>query len=225
MENKIEQFCGLKSREDMYPSKKFIVYLYSALNLSFVMVGSLVMYYKSHNFILLMFLSFFLFSDLIFVLWLIKGRQNFNQTNYFVFNGTITLWISFIWAFTAISNIFYRHLGFSLIYVFSIAVGIASVLCFFKLRLKIWKELKPKENMMLKETNTRIIGLFTTSFIFVITLFKNIINEHFLYKLAVGGMIILSFVFVTISINMFINCYIIKMYADKTGNGSIVLTN
>lgn len=208
----IEQFCGLQNKNNLYSDNKTLVILYSAFTLFFVIITTLLECYKMQNVFLLMFCFPFFVSIFIFVIWLRKSKQKNSYKQYFVFQGVVTLAISFIWLFLSFLNVYSKRLGFSWFYICGLSLGLAFTLIFAILRILKWrsyiigKTREYNESFNVKIVSISIILLLICSF------FLKRIDKLVLYKILTGGLFVLFFIFLTIASNMFVNYHLVKKY-------------
>lgn len=208
----IEQFCGLQNKSNLYSDNKTLMILYSAFTLFFVIITTLLESYKTQNTFLLMFCFPFVVSVLIFALWLRKSKQRTSYEQYFVFQGTVTLAISFIWLFLSFFNIYSKRLGFSWFYICGLSFGLAFTLFFSFLRAIKWKRyITGKTNEYNQSFNIRIVSI-SIFLLLICSSFLKKIDKSVLYKMLIGGLFVLFFIFLTIALNMFVNYHIVKKY-------------
>ena len=186
--------------------------LYSAFTLFFVIITTLLESYKTQNTFLLMFCFPFAVSVLIFALWLRKSKQRTSYEQYFVFQGTVTLAISFIWLFLSFFNIYSKRLGFSWFYICGLFFGLAFTLFFSFLRAIKWKRyITGKTKEFNQSFNIRIVSI-SIFLLLICSSFLKKIDKSVLYKMLIGGLFVLFFIFLTIALNMFVNYHIVKKY-------------
>ena len=211
----IELFCGINDKNDIYVDNKNLVHLYSVFMFFFVIVVAIIDYYKTNKFTSLIAAIPFLILSLFFFVWLHKSRKTKSYKHYFLFQGFVTLSISFIWIFSSFINIFSNELGFSMFYIGGVICGVLFCLTFFFLRISKWhsynKE-KPKEYN--KFVDARIIIILIMILLVCMAFIKNI-EKIILYKMLSGALFVLFFVFLTIALNMFANFYIVKKYYSE----------
>lgn len=208
----IKLFCGLQNKTNLYSENKTLLGLYSAFNILFVIIVSLLDYYKLKNAIILIFPLMFLVLNILFLLWMLKNKNNTSFRNYFTFQGSVTLAISLIWIYLSIINIYSRQLGFSLAYVFGGGIGSIFSVIFLILRKNKWNNCKQgRYKNINKIFNAKAVSISTIILLASSCLSKNI-PKIILYRVLSGLFIVLFFVFVTVSINSFVSAHIIFKY-------------
>lgn len=215
MRKTVEQFCGLQNKNNLYSDNKTLMILYSVFTLFFVIITTLLESYKTQNAFLLMFCCPFSVSVLIFALWLQKSKQKTSYKQYFVFQGTVTLAISFIWLYLSLFNIYSKRLGFSWFYICGLSFGLAFTLIFSILRTIKWKSyITGKTKEYNKSFNIRIVSI-SIVLLLICSSFLKRIDKLVLYKMLIGGLFVLFFIFLTIALNMFVNYHIVKKYYQQ----------
>lgn len=208
----IELFCGINNEKDIYVDNKTLVHLYSIFMFFFVIVVAFIDYYKTNKITSLIVATPFLILSLLFFVWLQKSKKTKSYKNYFLFQGFVTLSISFIWIFLSFINIFSNELGFSIFYIGGVICGVLFFLTFVFLRISKWYSYnteKPKEYN--KSVDVRIVSILII-LLLICTVFMKNFEKLILYKMLSGALFALFFVFFTMALNMFVNYYIVKKY-------------